>query len=98
MQGRWPCVISRIGIAIRLTGIRVGARWQTGLEGNDGDHSHRAETRYWSKAVGEPPLVLAISVHQAPIEAIRASGVPRPALDAPATPERVLLARSQLQE
>lgn len=51
----------------------------------------RAETPYWSKAVGEPPLVLAISVHQALIEAIAACGVARPTLDAPATPERVLL-------
>jgi xanthine dehydrogenase large subunit len=52
----------------------------------------RAETPYWSKAVGEPPLVLAISVHQALTEAIAACGVSRPKLDAPATPERVLLA------
>ena len=52
----------------------------------------RAETPYWSKAVGEPPLILAISVHQALIEAVAACGVFRPKLDAPATPERVLLA------
>jgi len=52
----------------------------------------RAETPYWSKAVGEPPLILAISVHQALIEAVAACGVYRPRLDAPATPERVLLA------
>ena len=51
----------------------------------------RAETPYWSKAVGEPPLVLAVSVHQALIEAIVACGASRPTLDAPATPERVLL-------
>jgi len=54
----------------------------------------RAATPYWSKAVGEPPLILAISVHQALIEAVAASGIRRPALDAPATPERVLLVRS----
>jgi hypothetical protein len=52
----------------------------------------RAETPYWSKAVGEPPLVLAISVHQALIETVAACGMYRPKLDAPATPERVLLA------
>src|SRR5262249_25351372 len=58
----------------------------------------RAATPYWSKAVGEPPLILAISVHQALIEAVAASGIRRPALDAPATPERVLLVRSQEAE
>jgi len=55
----------------------------------------RAATPYLSKAVGEPPLILAISVHQALLEAVRASGVARPQLDAPATPERVLYACSQ---
>ena len=55
----------------------------------------RSATPYWSKAVGEPPLILAISVHQALIEAVAASGVARPMLDAPATPERILLAKSQ---
>jgi xanthine dehydrogenase large subunit len=54
----------------------------------------RAATPYFSKAVGEPPLTLAISVHQALIEAVVAAGVSRPALCAPATPERVLLATS----
>ena len=55
----------------------------------------RAETPYWSKAVGEPPLVLAISVHQALVEAVAAAGTDaRPQLDAPATPERVLMAIS----
>ena len=54
----------------------------------------RAATPYWSKAVGEPPLILAISVHEALLEAVRAAGVMRPALDAPATPERILLATS----
>jgi len=56
--------------------------------------SFRAETPYWSKAVGEPPLILAVSVHQALIEAVtaaRKSG-DRAGLDAPATPERVLMA------
>lgn len=55
--------------------------------------SFRSATPYFSKAVGEPPFMLSISVHQALIEAL-ASRVARPALDAPATPERVLLVRS----
>ncbi|WP_397475997.1 xanthine dehydrogenase molybdopterin binding subunit [Pusillimonas sp.] len=55
--------------------------------------SFQAATPYFSKAVGEPPLMLAISVHQALVEAL-ASGLERPALNAPATPENVLLARS----
>jgi xanthine dehydrogenase large subunit len=54
----------------------------------------RSATPYWSKAVGEPPLILATSVHQALIEAVKAAGVNRPALSVPATPERVLLAGS----
>jgi xanthine dehydrogenase large subunit len=58
----------------------------------------RSATPYFSKAVGEPPVILAISVHQALIEAVRAAGTLRPALDAPATPERVLLANSLHQE
>jgi xanthine dehydrogenase large subunit len=55
----------------------------------------RSSTPYFSKVVGEPPLTLAISVHQALIEAVAASGkVPRPKLDSPATPERVLMAKT----
>jgi xanthine dehydrogenase large subunit len=46
-----------------------------------------------SKAVGEPPLMLAISVHSAITLAIASltSGEALPALDAPATPERILM-------
>ncbi len=55
--------------------------------------SFQSATPYFSKAVGEPPLMLAISVHQALVEAL-ASRLERPALNAPATPESVLLARS----
>jgi xanthine dehydrogenase large subunit len=55
--------------------------------------SFRAATPYFSKAVGEPPLMLSISVHQALIEAV-ADQISRPKLDTPATPERVLLVRS----
>ena len=47
-----------------------------------------------SKAVGEPPLMLAISVLMALSDAVAAcgDGSVYPALDAPATPERVLMA------
>jgi xanthine dehydrogenase large subunit len=53
-----------------------------------------------SKAVGEPPLMLAISVFHALKDAVAASGGHRlsPRLDAPATPERVLLAVDDLRE
>jgi xanthine dehydrogenase large subunit len=59
---------------------------------------HRAEnpaaTIHRSKAVGEPPLMLGISVLMALSDAVAAFGDGRiyPALDAPATPERVLTA------
>ncbi len=59
---------------------------------------HRAEnpaaTIHRSKAVGEPPLMLGISVLMALSDAVAAFGDGRiyPALDAPATPERVLAA------
>jgi xanthine dehydrogenase large subunit len=58
------------------------------------DSPNREETVFRSKAVGEPPLMLAISVWLAIRDAIAAvSGHKRvPVLDAPATPERVLLA------
>jgi xanthine dehydrogenase large subunit len=58
------------------------------------DAPNREDTVYRSKAVGEPPLMLAISVFLAIRDAI-ASVAPagRPVhLDAPATPERVLMA------
>lgn len=53
---------------------------------------------YRSKAVGEPPLMLAISVWLALVDAVAAAGgggVPR--LDAPATPERILNAIAALR-
>ncbi len=56
------------------------------------DESNREETIYRSKAVGEPPLMLAISVLMALSDACAACGPHYPALDAPATPERVLRA------
>ncbi|MGK2927233.1 MAG: xanthine dehydrogenase molybdopterin binding subunit [Lysobacterales bacterium] len=53
---------------------------------------NREPTIYRSKAVGEPPLMLAIAVHSAINQAIAglAPDGQLPALDAPATPERVL--------
>ena len=55
---------------------------------------NRAETVYRSKAVGEPPFMLAISVFCALTDAVCAAGEGKvfPRLDAPATPERVLKA------
>ncbi len=61
-------------------------------EGNREDTIHR------SKAVGEPPLMLGISVFQAIKDAVCASAAPgndAPQLDAPATPESVLRAVSE---
>jgi xanthine dehydrogenase large subunit len=55
---------------------------------------NREETIFRSKAVGEPPLMLAISVFSALTDAVASLGGYRlvPALDAPATPERILMA------
>ncbi len=52
------------------------------------------ETIFRSKAVGEPPLMLAISVHAALADAVAAASGYRAfaPLDTPATPERVLAA------
>jgi xanthine dehydrogenase large subunit len=60
---------------------------------------NREETIYRSKAVGEPPLMLAISVFRALSDAVASLGDYRilPALDAPATPERVLMAIEDMQ-
>ncbi len=51
-------------------------------------------TIHRSKAVGEPPLMLAISVHSALTQAVAATADRRelPTLDAPATPEQILMA------
>jgi len=57
------------------------------------DGSNREETVYRSKAVGEPPLMLAISVLAAIGDAVHSLDPGRPvALDAPATPEAILKA------
>jgi xanthine dehydrogenase large subunit len=55
---------------------------------------NREETVFRSKAVGEPPLMLAISVFSALTDAVASLGDHRlpPDLDAPATPERILMA------
>jgi len=54
---------------------------------------------YRSKAVGEPPLMLALSVWQALVDAVAAAGGGgAPRLDAPATPERILGAIARLRE
>jgi xanthine dehydrogenase large subunit len=55
------------------------------------------ETIYRSKAVGEPPFMLGISAFLALSDAVAACGSGYPALDAPATPERVLAAIRRMQ-
>ena len=54
--------------------------------------ANREDTIYRSKAVGEPPLMLALSVFLAIRDAIATEERPLPDLDAPATPEAVLRA------
>ena len=56
------------------------------------DTPNAADTIYRSKAVGEPPLMLGISALLALSDACAACGPCYPALDAPATPERILAA------
>ena len=56
------------------------------------DGSNQAETIFRSKAVGEPPFMLGISAFLALSDAVSACGPAYPALDAPATCERVLAA------
>lgn len=60
------------------------AIWEKGV--------NREDTIYRSKAVGEPPLMLGISVLMALSDAVAAAigGERYPSLDAPATPERLL--------
>ena len=62
----------------------------------DGDN--REETIYRSKAVGEPPFMLGISVLMALSDAVAACGTSYPALDAPATPEKVLAAVMRVRD
>ncbi len=60
--------------------------------------SNREETIYSSKAVGEPPLMLAASVFSAVFDALTSlkSGFVPP-LDAPATPEAIMRAASHMR-
>ena len=60
---------------------------------------NREPTIHGSKAVGEPPLMLALSVFHALRDAIAsaAAGRAAPRLQAPATPEAILTALAQLQ-
>ncbi|WP_119678875.1 xanthine dehydrogenase molybdopterin binding subunit [Indioceanicola profundi] len=63
------------------------------------DQPNREETIHRSKAVGEPPVMLAISVLHALSDAVASVADHRhpPRLDAPATPERVLMAVERLK-
>jgi len=54
--------------------------------------ANREDTIYRSKAVGEPPLMLGISVFHAIRDAIASAANPLPDLQAPATPEAILTA------
>ncbi len=56
------------------------------------DGENAAATIYRSKAVGEPPFMLGISALMALSHAVSECGELYPALDAPATPERILRA------
>ena len=60
---------------------------------------NRSPTIYRSKAVGEPPLMLALSAFSALTDAVIAAGDYRafPHLDAPATPERILAAVEEVR-
>jgi len=63
------------------------------------DGENVEDTIYRSKAVGEPPLMLGISALMALSDAVASVGDYRhyPALDAPATPERVLWAVERMR-
>ena len=61
------------------------------------DEPNPAPTIGRSKAVGEPPLMLANAVFLALSDAVASCGAAYPALDAPATPERVLMAVRRVQ-
>jgi xanthine dehydrogenase large subunit len=58
---------------------------------------NREDTIGKSKAVGEPPFMLGISAFLALSDAVAACGSAYPALDAPATAERVLMAVRRVQ-
>ena len=54
--------------------------------------ANREKTIYHSKAVGEPPLMLALSAFHAIRDAVAGDDTDRPDLQAPATPENILRA------
>jgi len=62
------------------------------------DGANREETIYRSKAVGEPPFMLGISALMALSDAVAACGQSYPALDAPATPARILEAVNRVRD
>ena len=64
------------------------------------NHANEEASIYHSKAVGEPPLMLAISVWSALRDAISSLSnyTISPSLDTPATPERVFWAIQSMQE
>jgi xanthine dehydrogenase large subunit len=66
--------------------------WEKGI--------NRSATIYRSKAVGEPPLMLALSAFSAIVDAVCAAGGYRafPHLDTPATPERILMAVEEVRK
>ncbi len=59
--------------------------------------ANREETIYRSKAVGEPPFMLGISAFLALSNAVASCGAAYPALDAPATAERVFMTVERLR-
>ena len=63
------------------------------------DAPNKEATVFRSKAVGEPPLMLAISVYLAVRDAIASLADYKlaPTLDAPTTPERILVAIDELR-
>ena len=62
------------------------------------DEPNRAATIYRSKAVGEPPLMLAISVYSAMLDALHSIAPGKQVtLDTPATPERILMAAEAMK-
>ena len=62
------------------------------------DEPNRAATIYRSKAVGEPPLMLAIAVYSAMLDALHYLAPGQQVnLDAPCTPERILRAAEALK-
>jgi len=61
------------------------------------DKPNPEATIHRSKAVGEPPLMLGISALMALSDAVAACGSDYPALDAPATAERVLMAVGRVE-